>query len=183
MALNAKIERLAKKVTKEVSTVEAQKGDKGEQGERGKTGKAGATGKEGKQGISVVDAKIDLDGHLTLKLSDDSEIDAGEIQSETKDNRSVYYSMSGASSADSISGLETYIRTIMEEDSLTTKLIDTDGDYKYIGEAEAGASEASAVWRIKRIEFLSGDDVEIKWLNGSTAYENTWASRTSPSYS
>lgn len=64
-----------------------------------------------------------------------------------------------------------------------TRLIDTDGDYKYVGEALPGADEGSAIWRIKRAEFLDGDDVEIKWADGVSSFSKVWADRHSYTYS
>ncbi|MGN1060843.1 MAG: thioredoxin-like domain-containing protein [Candidatus Coproplasma sp.] len=49
------------------------KGEKGDQGEKGEKGDTGANG------VSVVDAYINGEMHLIIKLSDDSEIDAGYV--------------------------------------------------------------------------------------------------------
>ena len=76
-----------------------QKGDKGDKGDKGlngkdgrdgkdgkdglngtgKDGKNGKDGKDGKDGVSVTETYIDFDGHLTVKLSNGKEIDAGKI--------------------------------------------------------------------------------------------------------
>lgn len=71
------------------------KGDKGEKGDKGKDGRDGINGRDGlngvngkdgkdgvdgKDGISVTQAYIDIDGHLTVKLSNGKEIDAGAIE-------------------------------------------------------------------------------------------------------
>ena len=70
-------------------------GDKGEQGEKGDTGAQGPqgeqgiqgiqgiqgeTGAQGLQGVGVTDAYISDDHHLILELSDDTTVDAGEIE-------------------------------------------------------------------------------------------------------
>lgn len=64
-------------------------GPKGEQGDRGLDGKDGKDGingvdgqdgEDGKQGVGVVDAFIDFDQSLVLKLSDGSEINAGSLE-------------------------------------------------------------------------------------------------------
>lgn len=61
------------------------KGDRGERGEpglqgvRGEPGPKGKDGRDGKNGVSVVDAEIDVDGHLVFTLSDGRIIDAGEL--------------------------------------------------------------------------------------------------------
>jgi len=61
-------------------------------------------------------------------------------------------------------------------------LIDTVGDYKYVGEATPGTATSAASWRIKRIAFLSGDDVEIKWANSVNTFSQVWDDRASLSY-
>lgn len=63
-----------------------------------------------------------------------------------------------------------------------TRLIDTDGTYMYVGEADPGTDVASALWRIKRVEFI-GDDIEIKWAGGNANFDNIWNDRAAESYS
>lgn len=66
---------------------EGPKGDKGPKGDQGIQGPIGLTGpqgepgvgEDGKDGVSVVNAEIDFDQHLVLKLSNGEEIDAGEL--------------------------------------------------------------------------------------------------------
>lgn len=58
-------------------------GKDGRDGRDGKDGKDGKDGVDGKDGISVVDASIDFDGSLVIKLSDGNIIDAGQIISES----------------------------------------------------------------------------------------------------
>lgn len=86
---------------RKISTISLTKGDRGDtgkqgpKGERGEKGPQGATGpagpkgekgpqgpegKQGEAGVSVVDASVDFDNHLVLRLSDGREIDAGEIK-------------------------------------------------------------------------------------------------------
>ena len=58
------------------------KGERGPQGATGPQGAAGAdgyNGLDGIDGVSVTDAQIDIDGHLTLYMSDGTEIDAGDL--------------------------------------------------------------------------------------------------------
>lgn len=64
------------------------KGDKGDKGDSGlpgvpgRDGKDGVDGKDGldgKDGVGIVNAEIDFDGSLKLKLSDGNEIDAGSV--------------------------------------------------------------------------------------------------------
>ena len=63
-----------------------------------------------------------------------------------------------------------------------TRLIDTDGSYMYIGEADPGTAEGAALWRIKRVEFI-GDDIEIKWAAGTATFDKVWTNRASEAYS
>ena len=72
-------------------TVRGEKGAKGDTGLNGKDGKSGVNGtngkdgkngkdgRDGEDGISVVNAEVDIDGHLTVTLSDNSIIDAGSL--------------------------------------------------------------------------------------------------------
>ena len=61
-------------------------GHTGEQGPQGSIGPSGAIGPQGEAGVSIVDAVIDLDGHLTLYLSDGDVIDAGLILASDEGN-------------------------------------------------------------------------------------------------
>lgn len=51
----------------------------------------------------------------------------------------------------------------------------------YRGEAVPGAAESAAVWRIKRIEFITGvdgkSDIDEKWAAGSAGFTNVWSDR------
>ena len=104
MNVNTKLLALYEKLQKQIEEVETIKGDQGpqgepglqgpkgekgdvgpegRQGEKGKDGvdgKDGSDGKDGEDGVSVVDARIDIDGHLVLTLSNDEEVDAGELE-------------------------------------------------------------------------------------------------------
>jgi hypothetical protein len=58
------------------------KGADGAKGAQGPQGADGAKGTDGAPGISITDVKVDLDGHLTVHLSDGSVLDAGNVASE-----------------------------------------------------------------------------------------------------
>jgi hypothetical protein len=60
--------------------IDGQDGKDGAPGVDGQGGKDGQDGEEGKPGISVVDAFIDFDRSLVLKLSDGREINAGSLE-------------------------------------------------------------------------------------------------------
>ena len=61
------------------------------------------------------------------------------------------------------------------------KLIDVDGNYTYVGEAVPGSASSGALWRVKRIEEV-GDDLEIRFANGSEEFTNIWDNRASFTY-
>lgn len=63
------------------------------------------------------------------------------------------------------------------------RLVDTDGDFVYIGEAEPGTARDAASWRIKRVYELAGDDVEIIWSNNSADFNKIWDDRATYEYS
>lgn len=63
------------------------------------------------------------------------------------------------------------------------RLVDTDGDFVYIGEAEPGTARDAAGWRIKRVYELAGDDVEIIWANNTANTELVWDDRATYEYS
>lgn len=56
----------------------------------------------------------------------------------------------------------------------------TTTDVTYIGKADCGSNEGSAVWQIKEI---NGTAVSIKWADGDVNYDNTWSGRGTISYS
>lgn len=62
------------------------------------------------------------------------------------------------------------------------KLVDEDGAYTYIGEADPGTAKNSLTWRIKRIEELAGGDLEILWANGTASFDKSWDLRSTYSY-
>lgn len=88
--LNKKFEELLN-----TPAMKGEKGDKGDKGDTGpagkdgligrdgKDGKDGRDGVDGKDGVSVVDAYIDFDGSLVIKLSDGNVIDAGKVVSDS----------------------------------------------------------------------------------------------------
>lgn len=72
------------------------KGDAGKDGLPGRDGKDGRDGvdgkdgKDGKPGVSVVDAYIDIDNALVLKLSNGIEVSAGELPQTSKSKDNIY---------------------------------------------------------------------------------------------
>jgi hypothetical protein len=97
-----------------IQGLQGERGERGEQGPAGpigKDGKPGKDGKDGDDGVSVVDADVDVDNHLVLKLSDGSEIDAGSLEGLFVSNgeTSIYNSMTTSSGTGSdVVAQETY---------------------------------------------------------------------------
>lgn len=71
----------------------------------------------------------------------------------------------------------------LSEDSVAyAKQTDFVGDdIIYRGEAEAGSTFSSPVWRIKKIIFV-GEDVSEIWADGNTNFDNIWDNRVSLNY-
>lgn len=201
LALNDKLEETKDYLESKVSTVEKLEGPMGPQGPKGDTGpqgpagvagkdgrdgkdglkgKDGREGKDGKDGLSIKNVEIDIDGHLKVTLSDDSELDAGEL---AIGQDKVYLQTMKTTTATDIKDLDEYILTLAGGSVAYTKLIDTDGDYKYIGEADPGTLEGASSWRIKRLEFLVDGDIEIKWANGAATFDRVWTNRLLETYS
>jgi len=99
-AIAVLLDRELPKLEEKVDTVKKLKGEQGERGLKGDKGDAGRDGKDGKDGsdgtagasgkngqdgsdgISVIDAKLDFDDTLILKLSNGQEINVGEVRGE-----------------------------------------------------------------------------------------------------
>lgn len=61
------------------------------------------------------------------------------------------------------------------------KLVDSSGDYTYIGEALPGSVKSNAVWRIKRL-LENGDDLEIIWADNTAEFTKSWDDRATYEY-
>lgn len=61
--------------------------------------------------------------------------------------------------------------------------LDEDGVLTYVGDADPGASEAGAVWRIQRLDSTVADDLTILWADGNSQFDNIWDNRAGLSYS
>lgn len=70
-------------------------GPRGDAGPAGADGAVGMAGNDGRDGVYITDANIDFDGHLTIHLSDGSEIDAGVVVSDEALSQIVYTSSGG----------------------------------------------------------------------------------------
>jgi hypothetical protein len=62
------------------------------------------------------------------------------------------------------------------------RLIDTEGQFIYIGEAVPGTATSESKWRIKRVNQQAGDDYEIIWANGAADFDKIWDNRLTLTY-
>jgi len=111
LQLAAVVGKLKKKVSEldskaeTISKLEGPQGKQGPKGDKGNPGKDGLPGKDGrdgvdgkdgidgkpgKDGVSVVDAYIDIDNSLVLKLSNGIEVSAGELPQTSKSKDNIY---------------------------------------------------------------------------------------------
>jgi len=173
-------------------------GPKGEQGPQGDPGPEGAPGKDGVDGLPGPEGPEGPEGEQGPIPR--HQVRNGEIRFEMESGVwGKWISMGGGrgnfttvgiSGIEAVPGLDERL-TLIEQGlggdvAKNTRLIDTEGSLKYIGEAvagSAGANEAAAVWCIKRVEFLAGDDIEIKWAQGTSEFTNIWNDRATYSYS
>jgi hypothetical protein len=112
---------------------DGKKGDKGEKGADGRDGRDGLNGKDGsdgkdgengQDGVSVVDATVDFDNRLLIKLSNGDEIDAGVIHDkETKSTVVVKQQSGGFSDSGGTSPTMTYTNDLL------TRVDYADGSY------------------------------------------------------
>jgi hypothetical protein len=57
------------------------------------------------------------------------------------------------------------------------------GDLEYVGQADPGTSQASALWRIKKLVYSSGNVAQVLLADGNDSFDNVWNDRASLSYS
>lgn len=168
-----KVEELASTVQQQVGP-KGEKGDKGDKGDPGPAGKDGSDGKDGingkdgvdgKDGVSVVDASVDFDNSLVLKLSDGTTIDAGQIEVKGAGPQVISSSF-----------------PIRETPVYAVRYDEISSSTAYRGEATAGATDSSALWRIQKIVIVN-DDVTITWAGGDVNFDKVWDNRLSYTYS
>lgn len=153
------------------------KGERGEKGERGQEGQRGQDGKDGRDGKDGVTTVITKEVAVDLEPIK-KKIKALEQQLKNVDNNAMGMIQGVALATEDLN------RQIDERlDALQyDKLIDEDGLFIYIGEAEAGTPTSTAQWRIKRIDNTNNPDVDIRWANGSADFNKAWDNRASYTY-
>ena len=74
------------------------------------------------------------------------------------------------------------VANVTSVDTLYTIRIDTvSPTLTYIGEASAGASNADAIWRIRKLD-TTGTVLSVFWADGDLKFDNVWNNRASLTY-
>jgi len=177
---------------------EESKGDTGKTGEQGlqgiqglkgldgETGRSGRDGLDGKQGKDGRDGKDGKDG-VTTVITKEVIADVSELLEELEELKDAYERLNNNVKG-GVHGFgipDAQIKDIIDarlDELVYDKLIDEDGNYTYLGEADAGSSKSSPLWRIRRIDSTNDPDVEILWADGTTEFTKTWDNRASYTY-
>lgn len=151
-----------------VAGKDGRNGQDGINGRDGRDGEDGRNGVDGKDGISIVDVDIDIDNSLVVKLSDGTQIDAGQIYIKAPEAQAIYNTG--------------YRNVVTETPVYAVRYDEIDSSTAYRGEAAPDTLEGSPVWRIQKIVIVN-DDVTITWASGTTDFDKSWTNRLSYTYS
>ena len=121
-----------------------------------------------------------LGGGGSYKLVDNADVDKAALKGVVDNAILIYDPATGKFIADSFINVLDRLKAELEVQY--NRLIDVDGVYTYVGEAQPGTGEGEAKWRIKRIEEI-GDDFNILWADGDANLNNIWTDRTTFTYS
>ena len=121
-----------------------------------------------------------LGGGGSYKLVDNADVDKAALKGVVDNAILIYDPATGKFIADSFVNVLDRLKAELEVQY--NRLIDVDGVYTYVGEAQTGTGEGEAKWRIKRIEEI-GDDFNILWADGDANFNNIWTDRTTFTYS
>lgn len=190
-----------------------EKGDKGDQGEIGQRGSRGEKGDKGDQGekgekgdtgplpdvkpiiddfslefqrwqANVNKSLASIGGGGAVRLLSLSDVKTQSIRTVAENAVLIYDPVQKLFVAENLSTILQRIRVDLEVQY--NKLVDTEGDFIYIGEADPGTATTEAKWRIKRIEEISGaagDDYNILWASGTSDFDKIWDDRATLVYS
>ena len=170
---------------------------KGKDGRDGKDG-VGLQGPAGKDGMDGIGTKGDkgrdgIDGKTTVEhifqdlpsdLVTKEQLELFKIRIERELDMIKMASSSGSGGGGSASVEQTNDLQRQLDDLVAAldKLIDTDGAFIYIGEAEPGSLTSEAKWRIKRVEDKGGDDLDIRHADGVNTFTKVWDDRLTFTY-
>lgn len=165
------------------------KGDRGPKGEKGDQGERGLDGTPGREGTPGLPPEHRWDG---TKLSFQQPngtwgeyVDLrGKKGEDGKTPNIPNIPKAFSASIDAVKGLRAILNELQEGGMQYDKLIDTVGDYKYIGEANPGTKQSQADWRIKRIDMSNDavEDYEIVFADGTKEFTKVWDDRLTYDY-
>jgi hypothetical protein len=189
--------------------LQGEQGEKGERGESGIQGEKGDQGLQGEKGENGERVLLRTNGdYVEYKYENDKKwnflytffnekkgggiIAAGAPGKDGKDgangarlqirnyNNNIQYKYESESSWVTLFEVPT---SGGEVENMYAKRIENVGDYIYTGEADAGSSEGSAVWRISRT-YIDPDtgDVIVVWADGNTDFDNIWSNYSNLQY-
>lgn len=182
------------------------KGDKGDKGDTGLTGPKGDQGEQGEQGepgpagsdadltkfskeFNSYQQKLNqqlasLGGGGSTRILDMDDVEFNYTTGlNTYDVLSFDASIGKFKQINIVDIINAVRAQLILEASKYTKLIDTDGNYTYIGEAIPGTATTAASWRIQRVDAANDPDLEIKWADSSADFDQVWDDRTTLTYS
>ncbi len=158
------------------------KGDKGDQGDRGERGVQGV------RGLTGTPPEHRWDGtKLAFQSPNGVWGEYVELQGKQGEDGKTpnipNIPKVFSTSIDAVQGLRAILSELQAENMQYDKLIDTVGDYKYIGEALPGTTSTEASWRIKRIDLSdTGGDIEIIFADGVSTFTKVWDDHLSYDY-
>lgn len=71
--------------------------------------------------------------------------------------------------------------TLMQQ--YTLLLDEVSATVSYVGEALPGASQSSAVWRIKKLDESGTPELQVEWADGTSDFDKVWDDRATYTYS
>jgi hypothetical protein len=121
-----------------------------------------------------------LGGGGSYKLVDNADVDKSAIKNVVENAILIYDPVSKKFKAESFINILDRLKAELEVQY--NRLIDTDGQYIYIGEALPGTDTSEAKWRIKRVDQKAGDDYDIIWADGTAELTKVWDDRLTLTY-
>lgn len=121
-----------------------------------------------------------LGGGGSYKILDNADVDKTKLSSVVGDSILIYDPNKKKFVVESFVNILDRLKADLEVQY--NRLIDTVGNFIYIGEALPGTATSDAKWRIKRVDQQSGDDYEIIWADGTAEFTKIWDDRLSLTY-
>jgi len=121
-----------------------------------------------------------LGGGGSYKILDNADVDKTRLSSIVGDSILIYDPAKKKFIVESFINILDRLKADLEVQY--NRLIDTEGQYIYIGEALPGTATSAASWRIKRVNQQAGDDYEIIWADGTADFTKIWDNRLSLTY-